>query len=344
MSVEASEDTAKTREHLPWKYLLKRGWSEFNRDQCMDIAASLTYYAVLAIFPAAIAVVSLLGVVGDPESTLDTALNVLSPLISEDLLATIKPVLEDITQSTAAGTALLIGVLGALWSASGYVGAFSRAMNRIYGVKEGRPFWILRPMMLAITMVCLALVGLLIVTLVLSGDIAASVAAEVGLGEEVLQFWQIAKWPLIALIAVLIVAVLYYATPNVKKAKFRLLSGGAVVAIVLWVLVSVGCAYYLNEIANFSKTYGSLAGVIGGLLSLWLANMALLVGAEVDAELTRARQLQAGLPAELEVQLPPRSDRGLKKSERQQEKFVTEGREIRNRAEPGATAGHKNLD
>ncbi len=344
MSVEASEDTAKTREHLPWKYLLKRGWSEFNRDQCMDIAASLTYYSVLAIFPAAIAVVALLGVVGDPESTLDTALNVLSPLISEDLLATIEPVLEDITQSTAAGTALLIGVLGALWSASGYVGAFSRAMNRIYGVQEGRPFWILRPMMLAITMVCLALVGLLVVTLVLSGDIAASVAAEVGLGEEMLQFWQIAKWPLIALIAVLIVAVLYYATPNVKKAKFRLLSGGAVVAIVLWVLVSVGCAYYLNEIANFSKTYGSLAGVIGGLLSLWLANMALLVGAEVDAELTRARQLQAGLPAELEVQLPPRSDRGLKKSEHQREKFVTEGREIRNRAEPVATSGHKHLD
>ncbi len=201
-------------------------------------------------------------------------------------------------------------------------------------MREGRPFWILRPMMLAITMVCLALVGLLILTLVLSGDIAASVAAEVGLGDEVLRFWEIAKWPLVGLIAVLIVAVLYYATPNVKKAKFRFLSGGAVVAIVLWVIVSWGCAYYLNEIANFSKTYGSLAGVIGGLLSLWLANMALLIGAEIDAELTRARQLQRGLPAEDEVQLPPRSDRGLKKLQRKQEEFRAEGR-----ADPPARRG-----
>ncbi len=332
MSVDTDEDAAESRERLPWKYLLKRGWSEFNRDQCMDIAASLTYYAVLAIFPAAIAVVSLLGVVGDPAATVDAALNVLAPLISEDLLNSIKPVLEDITQSTAAGTALLIGVIGAVWSASGYVGAFSRGMNRIYGVREGRPYWILRPMMLAITMVCLALISVLILILVLSGDIAASVAAEIGLAEEVLRFWEFAKWPLVGLIAVLIVAILYYATPNVKKSNFRLLSGGALVAIVLWVVVSIGCAYYLNEIANFSKTYGSLAGVIGGLLSLWLANMALLVGAEVDAELTRARQLQRGLAAEDEVQLPPRNDRGLKKFQRKQEEFLAEGREIRERA------------
>ena len=297
MSVDASENATRSREHLPWKYLLKRGWSEFNRDQCMDIAASLTYYSVLAMFPAAIAVVSLLGVVGDPESTLDAALNVLSPLISEDLLATIKPVLDDITQSTAAGTALLIGVVGAVWSASGYVGAFSRAMNRIYGVREGRPYWILRPMMLAITIVCLALVSLLILTLVLSGDIAASVAAEVGLGEEILRFWEIAKWPLAGLIAVLIVAVLYYATPNVKKARFRLLSGGALVAIVLWVIVSIGCAYYLNEIANFSKTYGSLGGRDWRVAVALVDQHGVAHRSRTRRRTHRARQLQRGLPS-----------------------------------------------
>ena len=182
----------------------------------------------------------------------------------------------------------------ALWSASGYVGAFGRAMNRIYEIGEGRPFWKLRPIMLLITFVAIVLVALVLLMLVVSGPLAQSIGDQIGLGDQAVQVWNIAKWPVMVVAVMLIVAILYYATPNVKQPKFRWISIGAAVAILIWMLAAAGFAFYVANFASYNKTYGSLAGVVVGLIFLWLTNVALLLGAEIDSELERGPPAAGG--------------------------------------------------
>jgi membrane protein len=316
----------------PWFYVLRKTRREFGEDQCTDLAAALTYYSVLALFPAAIALVSLLGVVGQAQKSVDTVLQVLQPLVSANTLATIQPSLEQIAHSQGAGPALVLGILGALWSASGYVSAFGRAMNRIYEIDEGRPFWKLRPVMLLVTLVAILLVAVVLVMLIVSGPLATSIGDQIGLGSQALLVWNIAKWPVIVMVVMLVVAMLYYATPNVRQPKFRWLSVGALVAIVIWVVASVAFALYVATFGSYNKTYGSLAGVVVGLLWIWITNLALLLGAEIDSELERGRQLQAGMPAERDLQLPLRDTRGIRKARKKEQKDVEKGRRIRERA------------
>jgi membrane protein len=315
-----------------WFYVLRKTRREFGDDQCTDLAAGLTYYSVLAIFPAAIALVSLLGVVGQAQSSVNTVLDVLRPLVSASTLGTVQPALEQIAHSQGAGLALVVGILGALWSASGYVSAFGRAMNRIYGIDEGRPFWKLRPVMLLVTLVAIVLVALVLVMLIVSGPLATSIGDQIGLGSQALLVWNIAKWPVILLVVIVVVAMLYYATPNVRQPKFRWLSVGATVAIVIWMLASVAFACYVSTFGSYNRTYGSLAGVVVGLLWIWITNVALLLGAEIDSELERGRELQAGMPAERDLQLPPRDTRGIRKTRKKEQKDVEKGRRIRERA------------
>jgi membrane protein len=206
-------------------------------------------------------------------------------------------------------------------------------MNRIYEITEGRPFWKLRPLMLVITLVALVLSALVLVMLVVSGPLAQSVGNAIGLGDVAVTVWSIAKWPILAVVVMLVVALLYYATPNVKQPKFRWISVGAAIAIVIWVIASVAFAFYVANFGNYNKTYGSLAGVIVALLWLWLTNLALLFGAEVDSELERGRQLQAGIPAEEELQLPARDTRNIDKAREKEEKDIEMGRAIREQAE-----------
>ncbi|WP_151081859.1 YihY/virulence factor BrkB family protein [Nocardioides cynanchi] len=319
-----------------WFYVLRKTRREFGDDQCTDLAAALTYYSVLALFPAAIALVSLLGVVGQAQSSVDTVLQVLQPLVSSSTLDTIQPSLEQIARSQGAGLALVLGILGALWSASGYVSAFGRAMNRIYEIDEGRPFWKLRPVMLLVTLLAILLVAVVLVMLIVSGPLATSIGNQIGLGSQALLVWNIAKWPVIVVVVMLVVAMLYYATPNVKQPKFRWLSIGASVAIVIWVLASVAFAFYVATFGSYNRTYGSLAGVVVGLLWIWITNLALLLGAEIDSELERGRQLQAGMPAEKDLQLPPRDTRGIRKAQKKEAKDIERGRLIRERAADGS--------
>jgi membrane protein len=320
-----------------WFYVLRKTRREFGEDQCTDLAAALTYYSVLALFPAAIALVSLLGVVGQAQNSVTTVLDVLKPLVSTSTLDTIRPSLEQIAHSQGAGLALVLGILGALWSASGYVSAFGRAMNRIYEIDEGRPFWKLRPVMLLVTLVAILLVAVVLVMLIVSGPLATSIGNQIGLGSQALLVWNVAKWPVIALVVMLVVALLYWATPNVKQPRFRWLSVGAAVAIVIWVLASVAFAFYVATFGSYNKTYGSLAGAVVGLLWIWITNVALLLGAEIDSELERGRQLQAGLPAEKDLQLPPRDTRGIRKARKKEEKDIERGRLIREQADPTTT-------
>jgi membrane protein len=321
----------------PWFYVLRKTRREFGADQCTDLAAALTFYSVLALFPAAIALVSLLGVVGQAQNSVDTVLQVLQPLVSSGTLDTVRPSLEQIAHSQGAGPALVLGILGALWSASGYVSAFSRAMNRIYAIDEGRPFWKLRPVMLLVTLVAILLVALVLVMLIVSGALATSIGDQIGLGSQALQAWNIAKWPVIVVVVMLVVAMLYYATPNVRQPRFRWLSLGAAVAIVIWVVASVAFAFYVATFGSYDKTYGSLAGVVVGLLWIWITNLALLLGAEIDSELERGRELQAGMPAEEELQLQPRDTRLIRKARKKEQKDIERGRRIREQAGDAST-------
>jgi membrane protein len=317
-----------------WLYVGRKVMREFSEDQCTDQAAGLTYYAVLAIFPAALALLSLVSLFMDADEAVQKIEEVLSPLMSEETLNTFTPVLESLAQSQGAGLTLVIGLAGALWSASGYVGAFGRAMNRIYEIDEGRPFWKLRPLMLLITLVAVVLSALVLAMLVVSGPLAQAIGDAIGLGDAAVTAWSIAKWPVLLLMVMFVVAVLYYATPNIKQPKFRWISVGAAVAIVIWVLASVGFAFYVANFGNYNKTYGSLAGVIVALLWLWITNLALLLGAEIDSELERGRELQAGIPAEHELQLPARDTRNIEKAREKEQKDIQMGRSIRQNADP----------
>jgi len=319
--------------HKPsWGYVLKKTLREFGSDQCTDLAAALTYYAVLAIFPGLLAIVSLLGVFGQAGSTTDAVLEIVGNLGSTQVADLLRGPIEQLTTSPAAGFALIVGVLGALWSASGYVTAFSRAINRVYGIDEGRPIWKLRPAMLAITAFTVVAIVVALLILVLSGDVAEAVGDVVGLGSTALLVWNIAKWPVLAIIVVVIVAVLFYFTPNVKQPKFRWMSMGSLLAIVIWLLASVGFAFYVANFSNYNATYGSLGAVIVFLLWLWITNLALLFGAEFDAEVERGRELQAGLEAERDILLPPRDTAQSDKKAEKRAEDELQGMKLRQEA------------
>jgi len=220
-----------------WKYITRKTLREFTDDQCTDLAAALTYYSVLALFPALLALVSLLGLVGQAGKT-DQLVGVLSDMGAGSVADTIKGPLEQLTSNSSTGLALIIGIVGALWSASGYVGAFGRAMNRIYEIQEGRPFWKLRPLMIVITLAAVILAGLVAIGLVVSGPLARAIGDAIGLGDTAVTVWSIVKWPVLLGLAALAVAILYYATPNIQQPKFRWISLGAAVAIITWVIAS----------------------------------------------------------------------------------------------------------
>jgi membrane protein len=310
-------------------YVLRKTVREFQQDQCTDLAAALTYYAVLSLFPALLVLVSLLGVFGQGQQTVDTVLELAAGVVPSDAMDLLRRPIEQLVQSPSAGVALITGALAALWSASGYVGAFGRAMNRIYEIEEGRPVWKLRPLQLVLTLAGLVLAAAVAIMLVISGPVAEAVGNAIGAGSVAVTAWNIVKWPVILVCVVLAVAVLYYATPNVKQPKLRWISVGAAFAILMWIVASALFGLYVANFGNYNKTYGTLAGVIVFLLWLWITNLALLFGAELDAELERGRQLQAGLPAEREIQLPPRDTRVLDKNEKAEEKDIKRAEALR---------------
>ena len=315
-----------------WKYVLRKTIREFASDQCTDIAAALTYYAVLSVFPGLIAVFSLLGVVGEGQAARDAVLAIVDQVAPRDIADAIRGPIEQIAGSPAAGFALISGTVLAIWSASGYVGAFGRGMNRIYEIDEGRPFWKLKATQLLVTVIAVVLLVVAAVILVVSGPVTEAVGNVLGLGDVAQTIWSIAKWPVLAFIVVLIVAILYYATPNVKQPKFRWLSIGALLAIIVLAVATLGFGFYVANFSHYDRTYGSLAGVIVFLLWLWIANLALLFGAEFDAELERGRQLQAGIAAEEDIQLPPRDTRKSDKVAEKEREDIDTGRDIRTRA------------
>src|SRR3546814_801351 len=199
-----------------WFYIARKTAREFIDDECTDLAAALTYYSVLALFPATIAILSLVGLVGQGRDTVDTLLQILRDVGAGGAAKTIEPTLVELSATPNAGVGLIIGLAAALWTASGYVGAFARGMNRIYEIDEGRPIWKLRPAMLLVTLVTVLLTALVALSLVLTGPAAQAVGDAIGLGSVAVTIWNIAKWPVMLAVVIGIVALLYYSTPNVQ--------------------------------------------------------------------------------------------------------------------------------
>ncbi|EMY34438.1 tRNA processing ribonuclease BN [Arthrobacter crystallopoietes BAB-32] len=313
-----------------WRYILKRTLREFSADKCTDLAAAMTYYAVLSIFPGLLAVVSILGIVGQGEATTRTIIELLERLgAPADALGLIEGPINQLTSGTGAGLALATGIIGAIWTASGYVRAFGRAMNTMYDVDEGRPFWKLYPVMLGVTLTLVIVVVIMMLVLILSGGFAQTLGNMIGLGDTALMVWNIAKWPVLVLLVIFMIALLYYATPNVKQPKFRWISIGALVAIIVMALATAGFGFYVANFGNYNATYGTIGGVIVLLLWIWIMNVVLLLGGEIDAEIERGRQLQAGIKAEETLQLPARDDRQCRKLNDKALGLVNDGRDLR---------------
>ncbi|WP_238385222.1 YihY/virulence factor BrkB family protein [Nesterenkonia muleiensis] len=314
-----------------WKYSLKRTLAEFGRDQCTDMAAALTYYTVLSIFPALIALVSILGLVGEADRVTGFFVDLVDDMTGgdEQVMETVNNVVGNITSVGGAGLGLAIGILLAIWTASNYVNAFSRAMNRIWEVEEGRSFLQLRPVLYAVTVVLILLVAAAGVMLVVSGPIAESLGNTVGLGETALTVWSWATPVVLIVVAAAGIGLLYFATPNIRQPWSRWASAGALITIVVMVITTVGVGFYVMNFANYEATYGALASVIIFLFWVYIMNTVLLLGAELDAELERGRQLQAGVEAERTILLPPRQTKGVEKKNSSYEKLVASGHALR---------------
>jgi membrane protein len=289
---------------------LKRTASEFRDDDLTDWAAALTYYGLLSLFPGLIALISIVGLVGDPNGATETITEIVTTIGPQSAAQTFAGPIESVASDRGtAGTAFVFGLAVALWSASGYVGAFIRASNVIYETREGRPFWKLRPLQIAVTLIMVLLGVMLVIGLVLTGPVVDAVAEPLGLDSTAVAIWNVAKWPAMAAIFVLMVSVLYYASPNAKIRGFRWVTPGSVVAIVAWAIASAAFALYVANFGSYDKVYGTLGGLIALLAWLWISNLAILFGHELNAELERSAEIEEGRPgAEREIQLEPRAE------------------------------------
>ncbi|MDG4801674.1 YihY/virulence factor BrkB family protein [Micromonospora sp. WMMD980] len=293
-----------------WRGVLARSGQGFVKDNCADWAAALTYYGVLALFPSTIVVVALVGLVSDGPRTVDTVIDLAreigagSVVGNDAFVGVVRGVVE---QQGPAKALLSFGLLGALWSASGFIGAFTRASNAIYGVEEGRPFYRLRPLQIGMAAVTLLLLAVVATALIVSGPVTDAVGDLLHAGALARTSWSVAKWPVLALVAMTLLSLLFWIAPNVRQPRFRWLTPGGALALVAWVAASFGFGLYVANFASYDVTYGSLGAVIAFLVWLYLSNCALMLGVQVNAELQRGRAMQAGVADPEEPVLPPRS-------------------------------------
>jgi membrane protein len=289
-----------------WTGVMKRTFSGYRSDNLSDWAAALTYYGILAMFPAVIALISVVGLVG--HSATQALIDNLGKLAPGTARTVFTNAINGLAQSRgAAGVLFVVGIAGALWSASSYVAAFMRASNSIYEMEEGRPIWKTIPVRVSVTVVLLALLAISSVAVVITGGLAKQVGNLIGVGSSAVTIWDIAKWPVLLLVVSLMFSILYWAAPNVKHPGLRWLSPGGLFAVLVWIIASGLFALYVANFSSYNKTYGALAGVIIFLVWLWISNLALLFGAELNAELARGRAIAAGHPADKEPFLEPRN-------------------------------------
>jgi membrane protein len=280
----------------------------FRDDRLTDWAAVLTYYGILSIFPAMLALVAVLGLFGSQatQPLLDNV-STLAPGPVQDILTQSLSSLEQ--SQSGAGLFAIIGIAVAIWSASGYIAAFMRAANAVYDIPEGRPIWKILPLRVAVTVVLVILLAVSALIVVFTGGVAQRAGEVLGIGDTGVTVWNVAKWPVLLFAVALILAILYWAAPNVRLPGFRWITPGSALAVLLWVAASAAFGFYVANFGSYNKTYGTLAGVVIFLIWLWVTNLAVLFGVEVDAELQRARAIETGHPAGQAPYVEPRDTR-----------------------------------
>ncbi|GCD42924.1 YihY/virulence factor BrkB family protein [Streptomyces paromomycinus] len=307
MAAEPSEKTTTLIAHSWWS-VLRRTAKEFVDDELPDRAAALTYYGVLSLFPALLVLVSMLGVIG--KSATDAVLGTLEEITPEAAQQILRGAVRQLQDGPGTGGVLaVVGLLAALWSASSYIAAFIRAANAVYDLPEGRPAWKTLPLRLGVTVVLMVLLSASAVIVVFTGSLARQAGRALGVGDTGIAIWSVAKWPVLLLLVVLMITILYRATPNVRDQGLRRLTPGSFLAVVLWLTASAGFALYVANFGSYNKTYGTLAGVIIFLVWVWLSNLAVLLGLEFDAELARQRAITEGHPSREEPYVEPRDTR-----------------------------------
>lgn len=298
MSADAAPSSPVALPRPAWKDMLKRTALEFKEDKLQHWGAALTYYAVLSLFPALLVMVSIVGLFASPERVTQVLTDTMTELGPATAAETFQAPIESITANRGtAGIMFVVGIASALWAASGYVSAFADASNTIYEVEEGRPFWKLKPLQLAITLVLILLAAAVALSLVLSGPLVRALGGALGLSDTAITVWRLAKWPAMIVLVLVIFGTLYYATPNARVTGVRWVTGGALLALVMWIVASTVLALYVSNFGSYDKAYGTLGGVVVFLIWLWVTNMAILLGAEFNAETERARQLERGVPS-----------------------------------------------
>jgi membrane protein len=315
---QAQQTEPASPEDIPkagWRDVLRRSVKQFKRDDLTDRAAALTYYGLLAIFPGALVLVSILGLVG--RSTTQKLLDNVQDIAPGGASNFLRSLVEQVQgKSGAASAAAIVGILLALWSASNYVASFMRASNAIYGVGEGRPIWKTAPVRLAVTFVLVLMLVACAIIVVVSGPIARQVGQAFGIGDTAVSVWGIAKWPVLLIIMSLMLSLLYKASPNVKQPGFRWVTQGGVLAVILWLIASGLFAVYVSFSGSYNKTYGSLGSLIIFLVWVWITNIAILLGAEFNAETQRQRAIEAGMPERVEPFVDLRDTRKLAAEEK----------------------------
>ena len=299
-----------------WIEILKRSVKQFKHDDIPDRAAALTYFGVLAIFPGMLVLVSILGMLG--QSTTNSLLDNVGQIAPGGVKTFLTGVIDQVQgKAGAASVAAVLGILIALWSASGYVAAFMRASNAIYEVDEGRPIWKLAPTRVLTTLALVIMLVASLIIVVVSGPIADQIGSALGMGSSLVLVWQIVKWPVLVIIVALMFSLLYKATPNVKQPRFRWITPGGFLAVIVWLVVSALFAVYVSFSGSYNKTYGSLATVIVFLVWLWISNIAILLGAEFNAETQRELAIRSGMPADLQPFAELRDTRKLDEPQRE---------------------------
>lgn len=300
-----------------WWQVLRRTAKEFDTDSLQVWAAALTYYGVLSLFPGILVLAAVVGLFDD--RLVNDVLDDVTPIMPTAVREVFTAALDNVqANDSKAGIAAIIGLAVAMWSASGYVDAFMQASNAIYDVPEGRPLWKRLPIRLAVTLATGVLLVASVLIVVVSGRLAEALGGVLGLSGPVVTAWQIGKWPLLVALIGLLFAILYWASPNARQGGFRWISPGGLVAVVLWIAASAGFGFYVTRFGSYAETYGSLGGIIVFLIWLWISNLAILFGAELDAELERQRAIAAGHPADSEPYLQMRDSSALDQGDKQQ--------------------------
>ncbi|MFK8906532.1 YihY/virulence factor BrkB family protein [Streptomyces sp. YS-3] len=291
-----------------WGAVLKGALREFKDDELTDRAAALTYYGVLSLFPALLVLVSLLGITG--KSATDSVLENIKKFAPGSARDIITHAVEQLQGNAGVGSVMaVVGIVLAVWSASGYVAAFIRAANAVYDMPEGRPVWKILPIRVGVTIILMLLAVASALIVVFTGALAHQAGTALGVGDSALTAWSIAKWPVLVLLVTIMIAILYWATPNAKVRGLKWITPGSFLALVIWMIASAGFAFYVANFASYNKTYGTMAGVIVFLLWLWITNLAILLGLEFDAETARQRAIAGGLPPDAEPYTEPRDTR-----------------------------------